>query len=511
MKTMQNKIGYNLRLKMAMTLLFGLFMTFSCDNDFLSEGNPSAASVENSFNTIAEAEKAVFGIYSGFQANQMYGRDFWWIPDMLSDETQTGGPQIDDPREAILDYNIDASNGTNSNVWRAIYRIIHRANFVITVLPEKENLELTAASINLLVGEAKFLRAWCYFQLVTYWGTVPFTLAPVENTDGIPMVESEEALFSVILEDLMAAEAALPNVTAYRGTANIGRATKGAAQALMGKVELYRSNYTAARTAFQKVIDSGEYDLAPNYEDNHREENENNIESLFEIQFGRYESGNQGWSDTGSGGKIEQMRGGDYSPLVWHNTLPSDILKAAFEDGDPRYKLCFIEYGDTFGPDNTVFDATKVAQGITEIETHWKKYTRLYKGADLWSGINIRVIRYADVLLMMAEIENEQNGPTGTALTYLNRIRDRVGMPNYPTAEYPVSTKEEMFNAIVHEKQIELCSEQIRARDVKRWFREGKIGQPHPNYLDKHKYMPVPIDEIDNNAALDGSNQKPGY
>lgn len=504
-----------LKLKTCVALAICTMATISCDEDFLSEGNPSSANVENSFNTETEATQAVIGIYAAMQANDSWAREFWWIPDMLSDETQTAGPQLEAFRAATLNYDIEATNPLYSTVWRGLYRIIHRANFVIKTLPEKENLELSKATINTLVGEAKFLRAWSYFQLVTYWGKVPLSTEPVQNTNGVPMAESEDQIFNLIIEDLTAAESSLPLVSAYRGSSNLGRATQGAAQSLMGKVELYRGNYQLAGVALQKVINSGEYDLAPAYEDNHREENENNIESIWEVQFGTYPSGNQGWSQNGNGGKIEQLRSHEYSPHVWHNTLPSEALKAAFEPGDPRYKLCFIEYGDSYGPedDPQIFDAGDVAQGITEIPTHWRKYGLEYKLArpSLWSGINMRVIRYADVLLMMAEIENELNGPSAIALNYLNRVRDRVGMPNYPTAQYAVGTKEQMFDAIVHERQVELCSEQIRARDVKRWFRAGKVGPPSPNYQPKHLYLPIPIAEIDNNAALTTADQKPGY
>ncbi|MFS4466496.1 RagB/SusD family nutrient uptake outer membrane protein [Maribacter sp. 2210JD10-5] len=513
MKTMK-KLDFKILPKTGITLLVCFISTFGCNDDFLAEGNPSSPSVTTSFNNEAEAESAVFGIYAALQGNDTWARFYWWIPDMLSDECQTAGPQLVSFLNDMLNYNIDSSSRLISSVWRGLYRIIHRANFVIYTLPDKENPELPAETIEKLVAEAKFLRALCYFELVTYWGAVPFPTEPVTGADGVPMAESEEAIYNLILEDLAAAEAGLPSVSDYRGTSNLGRATKGAAQALAGKVEYYRGNYQAAKIHLDKVIASGNYDLTPTYEENHQEENENNIESIFEVQFGLYESGNQGWSNSGDGGKIEQLRSHEYSPHVWHNTIPSEILKAAFEDDDPRYKASFIEYGDTYGANNeAVFDASKVAQGITEIPTHWKKYGYEYKNTSpgLFSGINLRVVRYADVLLMMAEIETEINGPSAVALNYLNSTRTRVGMPNYPTAEYPTDTKEQMIAAIIHERQVELNSEQIRARDVKRWFREGKIGQPHPNYEPKHEFLPIPIDEIDNNAAIDDTDQKPGY
>ncbi|WP_115868056.1 RagB/SusD family nutrient uptake outer membrane protein [Marinoscillum furvescens] len=504
--------------KILVLLVMGMFMTFSCDNEFLTEGNPTAASVENSFNTEVEALQGLYAAYSGFQSNDFWAREFWWLPDMLSDETKTAGANLEAHRAALLNYNIDATNPLFSAVFKGVYRVIHRANLVINTLPGRANPELSQESIDLIVAEAKFLRAYCYFELVTYFGNVPFSTEPVTNTEGVPLAESVEDIYNLIVADLTEAEANLPLASAYRGTSNLGRATKGSAQGLLGRVELFRGNYTAARDVLQRLIDSGEYALADNYEVNHREENENNVESIWEIQFMLLRDGGdwQGWIGNGDGFKLQAMRGQEYSPFDWHNTLPSETLKAAFESGDPRYKLCFIEYGDTYGGPgvDSVFTAEKVAQGNSEENTHWRKYGNAYKQLteSLWSGINHRVIRYADVLLMMAEIENELNGPSATAINYVNMVRDRVDMPPLPTAEYPTSTKEELFAAIVHERQVELCSEQCRARDVKRWYREGKITtKPHENYESKHEFMPIPIDEIDNNPALSADDQKPGY
>ena len=511
MKKIKDMIKRTIKIEASILLLAGLMITISCNDSEFAEGNPSDPSVATSFNTVDEAEKAAYGMYAALQANDLWAREFWWIPDMLSDETQTAGPQLEAFRAAILNYNIDPANPLLTTVWRGLYRVIARANLIINTLPEKEDLPQEV--VDRLVAEAKFLRGWCYFQLGTYWGDVPLTLAPVENTEGIPMAGSEDAVFEVVIEDLRAATA-LPDVSEYRGTENLGRATSGAAYGMLGRVYLYRGNYEAARDALQEVISSGNYSLVDDYVDNHQEENENNSESLFEIQFSLYPSGNQGWSQEGNGGKIEQLRTHEYSPHVWHNTLPSESLKAEFEEGDPRYAASFLTYGDTYGAqDTSVFDAGDVAQGITEIPVHWKKYGYEYKidKPEPWSGINMRVLRYADVLLMMAEIENELNGPTATALDYLNQVRARVDMPAYPTAEYPVGSQDEMLAAIMHERRVELNSEQVRARDMKRWFREGKMGKPHPNYEDKHQYLPIAFDEIDNNAAIDESDQKEGY
>jgi hypothetical protein len=129
------------------------------------------------------------------------------------------------------------------------------------------------------------------------------------------------------------------------------------------------------------------------------------------------------------------------------------------------------------------------------------------------SGINFRVIRYADVLLMMAEAENELTGPAA-ALPYINQVRARadVNMPPYPTAQYPTGTKDEMLKAIMHERRVELGGEQIRNRDIRRWRRQGKLdSEPIPVFKPYQDRLPIPFVEIDNNSALDNGDQNPGY
>lgn len=509
MKIKLKKMRKRTTFKSMAIALCATMVTFSCDDDFLADGNPSAPSISNSFATVAEAQASVFAIYAGLQENDAVAREWWWLVDTLSDELKSAGPQLESQRAQILNYDIDAANGLISPAWRGLYRTIHRANLVINTLPEKVSDQLPQGEVDLLVAEAKFLRAWAYFELITYWGNVPFSLTTVEDfTGGVPLAESEQVIRNQIIEDLNVAEEFLPSVSEYRGTENLGRVTKGSAQTLLGRAYMYFGDFAAARTALQKVLDSGDYALVDNYEDNHREENENNIESIFEVQFERVLANVWGGPQ-----KAVQYRTQEYTPFIWHNVVPSDELVAEFEEGDPRYKLCFLEYGDTHGPNNEdVFTPEDIAQGI-ENGVHWKKYGYDYQMSvpEMFSGINLRLLRYADVLLMMAEIENEQNGPTALALDYVNQVRARAGVPVLPTAEYPTSTKDEMFNAIVHERRVELCSEQARTRDVKRWFREGKVGAPSPNYEPRHEFLPIPLDEMDNNPALTPEDQKPGY
>ena len=411
------------------------------------------------------------------------------------------------------EYRFDASNYLVGEVWKGTYRGINRANLVITTLPEKTEA-LGEDLANRLVAEAKFFRAFHYFDLVSMWGVVPLITEPLGTVEGVGLAGSENEIYELILSDLEEAARLLPRAPQYGG-ADIGRASAGAAEALTARVELYRGNYQAAKTALDKVIGSGDYALVDSYVDNHREDNENNKESIFEVQFSLEAGIGDGWSGDGNGLKEVSVRAQEYSPVDWHNVVPSDALLNAYEPGDPRFDYNFLTYGETYNNGQLVFTSASIAQGTRARDNHWYKYGNLYKKPNelFWSGINMRVIRYADVLLMKAEVENELNGPAA-ALPFINQVRQRpsVNVPSLPTTAYPTGSKEEMFRAIVHERQVELCSEQVRVRDIKRWVNNGKLAtNPLGNIDSRYNYLPIPIFEIDNNPDLTNSDQKPGF
>ena len=504
--------------KTSFLTFIAVFLLFSsCNEDILDKDNPTELSTATFFRTDAQAISAVTAIYAALQGNNLYNREYFFLHDLLSDDMQSGGAQLETGRAQVLNGVFDPSNKLVNDVWRGAYRVVLRANFVTTSLPEAE--EISEGLKSRLLGEARFLRAWAYFELVSLWGPVPLiTIAePTAAPVGTPRASSEDEIYNVIFEDLSFAEQNLP--LEYNG-ADIGRATKGAAQALAAKAHLFRGNYQAARDLLQKVIDSKQYSLVDRYLDNFQEENENNEESVFEVQFSTAFGTANAWSADGSGIAEITFRGQEYGPNAWRNVIPSDGLVDEFEtvaDGaakdDPRLEYSFYTIGDAYNGGEDTLTNKDVQGDITK--PSWKKYQMIYKvpNENSRSGINFRVIRYADVLLMMAEAENELNGPAA-ALPYLNQVRARadVDMPLYPTAQYPTSTKEQMFDAIVHERRVELGGEQIRNRDIRRWRRHGKLDtEPVPVYKPFHDKLPIPFVEIDNNSALNNGDQNPGY
>ncbi len=338
------------------------------------------------------------------------------------------------------------------------------------------------------------------------------------SPDGFPRA-SEDEVYNLIFSDLQEAINRLPVKSAYSGD-DVGRATKGAAQALAAKAHMFRTDFIAARPFLLEVINSGQYSLVDRYLDNFEEENENNEESVWEVQFSEEFGNAGGWNADGSNIAEVTFRGQEYGPKAWRNVIPSESLVNEFETvangaekDDPRGSYNFYRIGDMYNSGQSVLTEDKV-QGDTESPS-WKKYQMIYKreNEDTQSGINFRVIRYADVLLMMAEVENELTGP-GAALPYINQVRERadVDMPPYPTALYPTGSPEEMRMDIMHERRVEMAGEQIRNRDIRRWRRQGVLpSEPIDVYQGRNDVLPIPLEEIDNNSALSNADQNSGY
>jgi hypothetical protein len=494
----------------------------SCKREALDKTNPSALTPANYFKNAGELIRGVNSIYAILQGNGLVGREYFFLHDLRSDDVASGGGQLETPRNQILIGAQNPANGVINEVWNGLYRAILRANTVINNAPGATDAE--SELTKRLVGEAQFLRAWSYMELVTLWGGVPiYTTVATSSADTKPRA-TEAEVYALIAEDLTAAQLVLP--LSY-GSSELGRATKGAAQMLLARAYMNQGDYTNARTELQEMISSNVYRLTPDYNDNFREENEWNSESVFEIGYST--TGDVNWAGDGDdpswGAQERSTRTQEYSPVGWRNLIPSNSVIAEFESTakgdaktDPRRAYSFHITGDKFNngtetlTDGMVQGNTSILEGATT-KVSWAKYSLLYKenpGGYKPSGINHRVMRYADALLMMAECENELNN-IDAAVDYLNRVRTRgnVQMPPYPTTNYPVSTKDQVFAAIVHERRVELAGEQVRNRDILRWRKNGKITiDPVTGFK---PLLPIPQAEIDNNDKINQADQNPGY
>jgi hypothetical protein len=490
----------------------------SCDEEKLNPVNPNELSVETFFVSGPQLVAGVNAAYSALQGLDLYIREYFFFHDMLSDDVESGGGQLEGHRNQIVTGAIEPANPLIISNWRGWYRVIHRANIVID---NADNVteEITEDLRSRVVGEALFLRAWAYFELASIWGDVPLMTTMATSIESASPRAPQEEVFQQVISDLTEAINRLPGKNAYGGS-DIGRATNSAARAMLARVHLFRGQFAEAKPHLEAIISSGEYSLTDRYLDNFEEENEHNEESLFEVIMTRDFGDANVWGGDGSGISFSTFRGQEYSPTAWRNLVPSMSLVEAFEKeengaerDDPRFSYNFYQVGDTYNNGNSVL-STESVQGDTE-RPSWRKYTMIYKqpAENMASGINFRVIRYADVLLMMAEVENEL-GNTAAALPFLNATRERadVDMPPYPTSQYPVGTQAEMRRAIQHERRVEFPGEQIRNRDIRRWRRLNFLdSEPIPHFRAHHDLMPLPFAEIDNNSALTNADQNPGY
>lgn len=488
-----------------------LSMLASCEKD-LNKMNPNSITTESYFTNAKQLLKGVNGAYTTLNGSYLVGEDYIWLHDLRADDFV--GVTLADERGDILRGALGAANSYVDKMWRGFYIIIHRCNVVINNTVTNDPDDLTHTLRDRVVGEAKFLRGLSYFELASLWGGVPLVTKPVNDFTGFVSRSTRQDTYNAAIQDLKDAAAILP--PSYSAADN-GRATRGAANAMLGRAYMQMGRYDSAKIYLEKVRTSLLYSLVDNSNDNFQEELPFNKESVFEVIFvpsqdaaqdegddyltGRYRESTYGWRqyDMNTGNGV---------------VLPSPKLKAEFEPNDPRFKTAIYEPGDTW------------AGGIMTKES-WKKYTLSYKNptpGSTASGIHRRMIRYAEVLLMLAECENETNNLQG-AIARLNDVRSRAdivaaGLPKYPIAGlFPCTSKDEVTKAIIHEKRVELCGEQSRNRDLLRWRAEGKLslvgGDPIPYFQpNKFELLPIPQSEIDRNIALGkgGVNaQNPGY
>lgn len=496
------------------TILGILAFSISCDDDKLDKVNPNESSPSDFFRTGEQMVFAVNAIYTSLQPVDLFGREYFFTHDMISDEMQVGGA-LETHRADLLFGRPAPDNTVVLGPWRGWYRVIHQANLVIeneANATEDITPELKAR----VIGEAKFLRGWAYFDLVTLFGGVPLMKETAKGIEDDKPRATVDEVYALIISDLETAITNLPSKSEYTD-AEIARANKQAAQAMLARVYMQRGEYGTARGLLLDVVNSGEFNnwKSVPYSESFREENEFNDESLFEVSFtAEFTSA---WDASGRGTQSETtFRGQEYtpSPMGWRNLAPSNNLLAQYEmfangDGkdDPRYDYTFWLDGESFNNGAGVIDSD-----IPSFE----KYSMVYKqeSENQRSGINFRVIRYTEVLLNLAECENAL-GNDPDAIFYLNEVRSRedVDMPQYPTANYPVNSPEEVFRAIDHERQVELAGEQIRARDILRWRSLGKLTYEPISYFqpNKHELLPIPTTEIAANSKLTQADQNPGY
>ena len=255
-------------------------IVLSCKKTALNTSDPNNLTTGNYYKTAAQLKAGVNAIYAVMHQNNLVSREWFYLHDTRSDEVAPGGGQLEAPRLQLINNTDDPTNSVMNSVWNGWYTVIFRANVVTDNAPSVTD---DVADAKKSVGEAKFLRAWAYFDLVSMWGGVPLvTSVPTSPTDFKPRADVA-AVYAQIVKDLTDAASVLPG----KSSTDKGRATAAAANALLGRVLMQQGDYAAAKAALLKIPTSGAdgYSLTPRYLDNFELATEFNQESIFEVVF----------------------------------------------------------------------------------------------------------------------------------------------------------------------------------------------------------------------------------
>ena len=510
-------------------VLFSMLVITACnDSDLLDITNPNDILPETFYQTEGDAILAVNSVYAVWQSRELAKRFYFFGNDMPSDES-IGTNNLQAALRQMLDFTWTSNNNVIRGMWGGYYRGINAAN---TVLAEVPDIDMDADLKNRILGEARFLRAVFYFDLVNKWGAVPLLTEPVTSTQGVDAPRSPESeIYELIIEDLEFARDNLPTRDEYDDS-DLGRATSGAAASYLGKVHLYLQNWAEAEAGFDAVIAGqfGTYDLVDNFRWNgigeeQVSEAENSMESLFEIQF-QDDLGSL-WGTDQAGGGENTFRGVEYAFASFNNVRPKQAFADRFELGDPRYEQTFYD------------DSVRWFQGVFSREEFggliaWRKYQNydIRDDRNQSSGINFRLMRFADVLLMAAEAKLNNGKPFNEVLDLVNRVRQRAidqktnpdielymertlnnTLELYPTAQYPADNAEEVMTIIMHERAVELAGEQHRYNDLRRWGLDDDIAiaDGKPYQVGRNELWPIPQQELETNPSISQADQNPGY
>jgi hypothetical protein len=482
--------------------------------------NPNRVDESNFWRTGDDALKGINAVYGNFYRN---GPSRWlpYYMDVRSDDGYSTSPWPElrsISGHNITNYNFEVQADTWGHHWRGVYR----ANQVIANVP---NIEMDAALRDRYVGEAKFLRAWYYYNLVTIWGNIPLILQPSQPNDK-PSQASQAEVWAQIETDLTEASAVLP--ASYSGE-EIGRATKGAAQAMLGRAYLQQKKDQQAVDALAYLITgagAGQYSLISNYYDNFRHTTENNPESVFEMQF-KMRPENTGedapTSNVGtSRAPFFAPPGHGFNDANMHRWVVHEFLKEQTKTGerDPRLAVTALyDSTDERGPDFTLvygssFTSKNFDAGIVD-RVWYRKYLNdelRVNEFEVFNGPkNFRSIRYADVLLMYAEALNNV-GRTADAYPFVDQVRERAGLEKL-SVTMPGMSQAQFLKQLEHERITELTGECVRWNDLARWgyfddpAKLAELQARDPEFqsfeVGKNKYMPIPQSEIDINPNLE--------
>lgn len=491
-------------------MAMGLLMASGCSK-FLDQKPQDFASSTTFFTTPTQINEVMNGAYSGLQTLYSGGGDFWGMSEMRSDNTtfeynneDRGSLQLED-----MDYYlVTTDNNYVETIWSNLYGTISQCNGLLDNIDHVTFTDDTLKSR--YIGQAEFLRAFYYFNLVRLWGNVPLVLHQVSDPNKAYVAKaSVDSIYLQIISDATDAASRLP-VAGDWSSADVGRATQGAANTLLGEVYMTRKNFPSALKAFEKVTG---YSLLTHYADLYNPANKNNAESVFEVQYsnaiqGEYSDYLYSFAPLYSGfstiGAFDPNSGSG-------RNIPTRDMLAAYEKGDARKNASVAWF----------VDPLNISKGYAEAQHDSVPYVKKYATKPIVSGQqdnDFYIYRYAQVLLWMSEAINEVDGPTAQAYSDINQIRHRAGLAGLT----PGLSKANFRTAVYREQRVESAFEDHR------WFQLLRTGQAlevmTQNGLAQKKYQtwlpaaayqiqayqllfPIPLREVN----LNDLPQNPGW
>lgn len=468
-----------------------LLITMSCQDDFLDR-LPLGEVANNEELGVGGEEAAVFGIYSLLRTTNVGSWNRHWFGSIRSDDAQKGSTTGDSAANgtAFNDFEYIATNGLSTQWWNAHYEVIFACNEVINNIKESGATD-EGSLIN--DAEARAIRALMYFELRRDFGEVPIITVTIDvPSDAFAPKSSIAEIDKFIEDDLLIAEKNLPLIWASFP----GRSTSGFAKSLLAKLYLYQQNWTEAYNKCKEVIDSQAYMLDPSLVNLFEVGGNNGVESIFEIQQTITENGDRFASIY----FVSQgVRGTGVWNLGWGFNTPTQNLVDAFEVGDARKANTILESGQDDGGfgSGTLPDSPPLAQKYWNKKAYTMESARDDFGTNANRWENIKIIRYADVILMAAEAGNESGVASQSEVVNLvNSIRSRAGLPNTSA-----SSQSALRDAIKQERRVEFALEESRFYDLVRWGDAlsvlGGLG-----YQPKHALYPIPQEAIDQSGGI---------
>ncbi len=512
-------------MKFVITMII-IIVVVACKKSNLDLNNPNEVVLDNFWKSEAEALIGLAGVYDAYQFNQLAGQRYREM-EVITDNAQV----VNDNGWAGLETSThNSSISTILQFWAYNYNVVSRANLVIKNVNEMPITLISESSKKRIVAEASFLRANAYLDLTSLYGNIPFYTEPVnplgEAKGKTPKVEIQDFIIKDLVDNV------IPNLPATIPANQRGRISNWASKALLGKYYLHNLKWAEAALQFKEIIDSKQFSLFPDYARLFTPEGEYSSENLFEIGFieGGIDAGEAfsvridtnlapifpSSTYTPSANLVASYPAIDGLPITGANRSPLYNPAQPFLNRDPRLRATIFTNLDR-SPARRYWNFTSANSFAV------KKYT-YYSSIQFPNNQgpqNYYMIRFADVLLMYAEAQNEASGPDLSVYDAITSVRKRAGILPGTNNLYGLKaamTQTEMRDAIRNERRWEFALEHQRYYDLKRW---GIISDVINNVIPNPKLKkfaaprdllwPYPQQEIDNNPILKAEGQNPGW